>query len=204
MATARLARYSLLAILLHWAIAALVVLNIWQGLAYERAQGLAQFTLLQAHKSVGITILLLTLARLGWRLLCPPPPFPAPMRHWQRRAALCAHWGFYLLLLGLPLTGWVMVSASPTGIRTILYGAVPWPHLGFVANLPLQTRKGIEAGFVAAHARLVTLLYLLLALHIGAALKHQFWDRDGMLLRILPGRRQRDSLSAAGGRHAAH
>jgi cytochrome b561 len=91
------------------------------------------------------------------------------------------HWGFYLIMIGLPLTGWVAVSASRLNIPTILFGQIPWPHLGFAV--------GSEPAFRAAttaHEILAWLTYALLALHVGAALKHQFLDRDNILLRMLP------------------
>lgn len=179
-------RYSGVAIILHWLIAALILINIRLGLQYETLRGFAQFQTLQWHKSVGITILLLTVLRLAWRLVHPPPPFPAAMPRWQRRAALWTHRAFYAVMLGLPLTGWVIVSASPTNIRTVLYNTLPWPHLGFVHGWPLETRKAIEAGFVVLHHQLGILLYGLLSLHVAAALKHHFGNRDDTLAGILP------------------
>ena len=189
-------RYSGIAIFFHWLIAGLIATNVYLGWEYEDAHGLAQFRLLQWHKSVGITILLLSLARLAWRFYKPRPgEIPSPL--WQRAAARWTHRVLYLLVIALPLTGWIVVSASPTNIRTLLFGKVPWPHLAFVHDLSLQARKAVEAVFVVVHQQLGYILFVLLALHVAAALKHHFLDRDNTLRRILPHRRlRRGALSS--------
>ena len=179
-------RYSTVAIVLHWALAALVFANLWLGLQSNGLKGLALFNLLQLHKSIGITALLLTLARLGWRIGHPPPPHPAHMATWEKAAATATHLAFYVLILGLPLTGWIMVSASPLGLPTLLFKAVPWPHIGFVHALPLDQRKALEDLMAKVHGTLGLGAMLLIALHVGAALKHQFFNRDEVLWRIAP------------------
>lgn len=179
-------RYSSVAILLHWTLAALIVANIVIGLQSEALKGLAQFNLLQWHKSFGITVLLLTLARLAWRLVNRAPPYPAHMPAWEKTAAAATHWGFYLLMLGLPLSGWIVVSASPLNIPTLLYGTIPWPFIGFVHGLPIGERKGLEDLVGDVHETLAWAAIALLTLHVAAALKHQFWNRDVVLWRMAP------------------
>lgn len=179
-------RYSTPAIMLHWAIAALIVVNFWVGLRYADAHGLARFELLQWHKSFGFTILALSLARLAWRLAHRPPPYPEGMKAWEMRTAALVHGGFYVLMIGLPLTGWLIVSASPTNIPTLLYKTIPVPHLGFVHELSMPMRLAAEKWVGQGHAILAWTTAALLVLHIGAALKHQFLDRDGTLCRVMP------------------
>ncbi len=208
-------RYGNAAIVLHWTIAALILYNLYLGLKYaglgtlylfhipvftslpgsplvlglpyDEAQGLASFTLLQLHKSIGFTVLALSLIRLAMRLtFYPPPPEPESLHGWEKAASAVVHWGFYAIMIGLPLTGWVMVSASRTNIPTLLFDKVPFPHLGFIHSLPRPQRRMVDATFTDLHLRLVNVTFALLALHIGAALKHQFIDRDAVVGRMIP------------------
>ncbi len=179
-------RYSAPAIVLHWAIAALIVVNFVIGLRFDDLKGLALFNLMQWHKSFGVTVLALTLARLALRLVRPPPPYPAHMPGWEKAAASLVHWSFYALMLGLPITGWIIVSASPTNIPTLLYKAVPWPHIGLVHDLPMAVRKTLEEQTGDLHGRLAWGAAVLLALHVGAALRHQLFARDEVLWRMAP------------------
>ena len=176
--------YTRVAIALHWAIAALLVFEVALGLNMEDARGSTKFTVFQLHKSVGITILLLVLLRIVWRFHRRPPPLTAT--GWERALAQLVHGSFYALLLALPVSGWIVVSASKIAVPTLLYGTVPWPHLpGFAAMAAATKGVWYEAGkFV--HANLVNLLYLLVALHLTGALKHHFIDRDGELARMIP------------------
>ena len=179
-------RYSTVAILLHWTIAGLILTNIVIGLRFDGLHGLAKFSLLQWHKSFGITVLILSLGRLAWRLAHPPPPYPPQMPAWEKAAASTAHWGFYVLLIALPLTGWIIVSASPTNIPTLLYKAVPWPHIGPIHSLAMPVRKRLEGQFSDIHQYLAWTALVLLALHVAAAVKHQVWNRDLVLWRMAP------------------
>ena len=179
-------RYSTMAIVLHWTIAALIVGNIVLGLESGALKGLARFQLLQWHKSFGITVLILTLARLATRLVHRPPPHQVHMAAWERAAATAAHWGFYVLMVGIPLTGWIMVSASPLNIPTLLYKTIPWPYIGPVHALPMAARKGLDDSMGEVHEYLAWAAVALLTLHVGAALRHQFWIRDNVLWRMAP------------------
>ncbi len=167
-------------------IAGLILLNIGVGLRTQAIKGLAQFELYQLHKSIGITVLVLSIARLAWRLISPPPPHPASMTGWEKFAASVVHWGFYLVMIGLPVTGWIMVSASPYNLPTILFKAAPWPHLAFIHDLAMPQRKLIEASTTQVHELLTYLTYALLALHLGAVAKHHIVDRHNALGRMLP------------------
>jgi len=106
-------RYGWVAALLHWVVAALIVVQFaLANLAESADSAMQELAILARHKSFGITILVLASVRLGWRLGNPVPDLPARMPPWERRAARATHWAFYLLLLALPLSGWAMSSAG--------------------------------------------------------------------------------------------
>ncbi len=159
------------------------------GLPYDEAKGLASFTLLQLHKSIGFSVLGLSLIRLALRLtIYPPPPEPETLTPVEKIASAVVHWGFYAIMIGLPLTGWVMVSASRINIPTLFFNNenLPIPHIGFLHGLPRAQRGPIADSFTDIHLRMVNVTFALLFLHIGAALKHQFVDRDGVAGRMIP------------------
>lgn len=188
-------RYSAVAILLHWAIAALILANLLLGWRMGFLKGLAQFDMFQLHKSIGITVLLLSLARLGWRLRNPPPPLLAPMTLWERQIAGTTHWLFYGLMIGMPLTGWAMVSVSAYNIPTLLWKTVAWPHIGFLHALNAAGKTQVEAIGGGFHRYMAFGAVALIALHVAAALKHHFINRDGVLGRIVPGLRSTSAFS---------
>ena len=179
-------RYTRVAIAFHWAIAALVLALLGIGLAMTHADlaPMRRFQLYQWHKSVGLTVLVLSLLRLGWRAFHRPPPLPAAMPALERGAAHLAHAVLYALIIAMPLVGWALVSASPFNIPTVLYGVVPWPHLPIVTDLP--NKAAVEAGLKLVHASGAWFLIALLVLHAGAALRHHFVLRDDTLRRMLP------------------
>ncbi|MGH6958208.1 MAG: cytochrome b [Caulobacteraceae bacterium] len=183
----RLSGYSSVAIALHWTIALLMLTNIGLAWYFNTLKGLAQVAPLGLHKSIGITVLLLTLVRIGWRLANPSPPLPASMPLWERWLAKAAHLVFYGLMLGMPLSGWAMVSASPLikVYPTVLYGLVHWPALPFPG---LGSDQLHDAGklFRRTHNLLAWVAYVTIALHVLAALKHQFFDRDEVVGRMIP------------------
>jgi cytochrome b561 len=143
-----------------------------------------QYSLYQWHKSVGMTILALSVLRLAWRFLHKPPPLPAAMPAWEKRAAKAGHACLYALLIALPLSGWAVVSASPLNIPTVLYGVLPLPHLPVLAELP--DKREAESALELVHGIGGWLLVVLLAGHIGAALRHHFKMHDDVLSRMLP------------------
>jgi cytochrome b561 len=180
-------RYGLVAIALHWLIAAAILAMVVLGLVMvELAPGAAKFELYQLHKSVGITILALSLVRLGWRLVNPVPPLPAGLRAWEARLARVTHVGLYALMMLLPLSGWMMVSASVWNIPTVLYGVVPLPHLPVLATL--TDKAPVEQALKSVHGLLALSMMALFALHVAGALKHHLILRDDTLKRMLPGR----------------
>jgi cytochrome b561 len=172
---------------LHWLIALLVIGNLAGGHLLELFEDSADpgrkavgATIIFVHMGSGLTILALTLVRLGWRLGNSPPPLPAYMTRFERRAAQAVHLGFYLLLFALPFSGWAMISTSRT--------PQPLPWFGVFSLLPLPLPPGLRGLFHESHELLGWAMVALIALHIGAALKHQFLDRDNLLARMLPRR----------------
>lgn len=191
-------RYSAVAILLHWAIALLLIGQLAAGFYMHRLMHAEPnpdqqltFQLLQWHKSFGVTIFFLTLIRLGWRLTHRPPPLPAEMPGWEKFAARSVHAGFYVLLLAMPLVGWAIVSSSPfaESVQTYLFGVVHWPHLPFFEGI--ENRKEVSHQFAELHEALAFIMIGLIVLHVAAALKHQFINRDGVLGHMLPFARKR-------------
>ncbi|MDX2276305.1 MAG: cytochrome b/b6 domain-containing protein [Hyphomonadaceae bacterium] len=192
-------RYTAVAIVLHWAIAFAIVFNIvlgfWMhGAAEAGTASAAVFEAFQLHKSVGLTVLALSLVRLGWRLAHRPPPFPAHMPSWEKTVALATHWAFYALMIGLPLSGWLYVSAGWSheanrafNVPTIYFGLFQVPHLFGLAAQSADTRAAAAGAAFTAHWLLAYGAIALAALHVAAALKHQFFDRDATLARMVPG-----------------
>jgi cytochrome b561/polyisoprenoid-binding protein YceI len=197
-------RYTGVAIVLHWLIAAAIIFQIILGWRMgDEPKGPATYAIFQLHKSIGVTILLLSLARLAWRLFHRPPPHPATQARWETIASKIVHVTFYGIMIGLPLTGWIIVSTSKLTIPTVLYGAIPWPHLPFLSELAAGPKHLWNQAGVTAHHLLVWLTYGLLALHLGAVAKHQVLDRDEVLGHMAPGARPgwlepRAWLAAAG------
>lgn len=178
-------RYGLVAIGLHWTIAAAILAMIGLGLIMtELDPSPRKFALYQWHKSIGITILALSLIRLGWRLANPVPALPEGMRAWEVGLARLTHVAFYVLMLALPVSGWLMVSVSPWNIPTVLYGVVELPHLP-VAGL-VEDRKSAESWMKEVHQWLAFGLVGLLLLHVAGALKHHLIAGDDVLRRMLP------------------
>ena len=170
-------RYTRTAVVLHWLAAALVLSNFVLGpWMVELAISPQKLRLYGWHKWIGITVFLLAAARLAWRGRHPPPP-PVAMPDWQRRAAATSHALLYALMLLIPLSGWLYSSA--TGVQVVYLGLVPLPDL-------VPKDKVLAGALKATHATLNFLLAALVFLHAGAALKHHFVDRDGVLARMLP------------------
>jgi cytochrome b561 len=166
---------------LHWVGAALIFTMLGLGLIMVHA-GIAsgpKFEAYQLHKSTEFLVLAVMLARGLWRLTNSPPALPDGMRPWERRLALALHLGFYVLILGMIASGWLMVSASPLPMPT---------HLPFGFSVPNLTGPNalIEARAKFTHEVLSKLVIGAVALHVTGALKHHFIDHDGVLSRMLP------------------
>ena len=180
------ARYTSVAIFLHWimAVGILGLLIVGLTMTHATLPLMRKFHLYQLHKSIGITILLAAFVRLAWRLTHRPPPLPAHMTTNERSAAEGGHALLYILLFGLPLTGWALVSASVLNVPTLLYGHIHWPHLPFLSSLP--HKAPVEAILEGVHRYSAWFLIAVVAGHGAAALRHHFVQRDEVLRRMLP------------------
>ena len=167
--------------LLHWTIAILIVLIGIVGLVMgELPRSPKYFWVYTAHKSLGLTVLALVLVRIGWRLYAGAPrPVPGTPRL-QALLASATHGAIYLLILALPLSGWIYDSAN--ALRPFRwFGLVEVPKL-------VAPDEALAASAHGAHEWLFWLLMALVAGHAGAALYHHFIQRDATLARMLPRR----------------
>jgi len=165
------------AIALHWITAALIVANLALGVSMV---GLPisprKLSWYVVHKSIGITIFMLTSLRLAWRALRPHPA-PVAMPAWQRRAAAASHAMMYALLFAIPVSGWVYSSA--TGVQVVYLGLVPLPDL-------VARNRALGDVLQLVHVGLNMLLVAVVCLHVAAAVRHHVVDRDRVLARMLP------------------
>lgn len=165
---------------LHWAMAILIIAMLVFGTILARMEvSLTNFWLFSLHKTIGVTLLLLALLRLGWHLVSPPPPsLSAGIAPWKLTLARWSHRALYVLMLAIPLTGWIASGAS--GLDVVVFGKITLPPLASVS-------EAWEKGFFAAHSVLTKLLMAVLALHVAGALHRHFVGRDRTLRRMLTG-----------------
>jgi cytochrome b561 len=187
MTDTNLQKYDGVAMLLHWVTAVLMIVMIFfgedlmgEGEEAGEAAGAAVSTFLPSiHVSIGVTILVLTVLRLLWRVMNPPPPYPATMKPWEVTVSKVTHLLFYVLMIGLPLTGWLafpeFLRETPAMSGVTVFGLFPLP----VA--PAFGEFGGEVHEIGSNAAMV-----LVILHVLAALKHQFIDHDTILRRMSP------------------
>ena len=170
--------YSPTARVLHWGMALLIIGLLGLGF-YMKDLPLSpdKLQLYSWHKWAGVTAFLLALARVGWRTVHRPPPLPESMPAVARIAAGAAHLLLYLLMLAIPLSGWLMSSAK--GFQTVWFGVLPLPDL-------IAKDRELGEALARLHGALNLALVALLAAHVGAVLKHRFVDRDDVLARMLP------------------
>jgi|SRR5688572_20185352 cytochrome b561 len=171
-------RYTTTAVVFHWLIFLLIACGFSLAL-YMQGLPLSPQKLkyISWHKWIGVTIFALALARLGWRLMRPPPPLPASIPAWQRSVAGATHILLYLLVIVIPISGWLMSSAL--GVPTVYLGILQLPS-------PLARDKELGELLKSAHAFLNYTMLALVIMHVAAALKHHVMDRDDVLARMLP------------------
>lgn len=185
-------RYSTVAMIFHWVLAVLLVGMVFFGWQADDARqalraGDSSVTISDVrfmfnwHKTVGLLVLVLSLARLGWRLSHKAPPLPDGMKPWEKTIATATHWAFYALMVGLPMGGWIAASTSSGADAGQLFN---------MASLPIPALMGPNeavheaVGFM--HSKGAWALLILLGLHVLAGLKHHFVDRDNVLTRMIP------------------
>lgn len=170
--------YTTIAIALHWLIALGIFGAFSLGLyMHELPLSPTKLKLYSYHKWTGVTIFLLGLIRLTWRATHPAPPLPDHMPQWQRVSAHATHLLLYVLLVAIPLTGWLMSSAK--GFQTVWFGVLPLPDM-------LDKNKELGDTLALVHKSLNFSMAALVIAHVGAAVKHHVVDHDGILARMLP------------------
>lgn len=172
------ARYTRTAIALHWLIFVLIAcgftLAVYMVDLPLSPQKLKYFSW---HKWIGVTVFLTALVRVGWRLTHPAPSLPATMPPWEQRAAAVSHAALYVLIVIIPITGWLYSSA--TGVPTVYLGLVQLPDL-------VPKDKPLAEQLKLVHISLNYTMFVIVCFHAAAALKHHFVDRDEVLSRMVP------------------
>jgi cytochrome b561 len=186
--SAPVARYNRTAMVLHWLVASLLLINIVVGLKGASAEGPGARQIIDLHKSLGLTVLGLVILRILWRLAHKPPPMPRAYPKVERLGAHAAHLALYAVMVLLPLTGYIHDSAWK-GAAThpiVLYGLIPFPRIGFIEAMAPAVKENLHSFFYAWHVWLGYALYALVALHLLGVAKHHAIDHEEELQRMLP------------------
>ncbi|MEY3978921.1 MAG: hypothetical protein RLZZ375_350 [Pseudomonadota bacterium] len=166
---------------LHWLVALIIIgLFVLGQYMSDLSMSPRKLQLYSWHKWFGVTVFLLVLVRLGWRLTHQPPRLPAQMPKLQQLASHVGHTALYGLMLAIPISGWLMSSAK--GYQTVWFGVLPIPDL-------LGKDKLLGDLLAELHGALNGVLIFIVVIHVIAALKHHFIDRDDVLKRMLPSRK---------------
>lgn len=171
-------RYNSVAMILHWLIFILLAIEVYIGWTHDSLPKDQIGAAMGMHKSIGLSVLILSLFRLAWRVMNPPPPYPASMSRRDKIIMTATHHTFYLLMIGIPLAGWIMTSVGTRPL--VFFGLFDFP------KLPLSGMKDIGQAAGFAHGKLVWLGIILLILHVAAAIKHQLVDKDNIMARMIP------------------
>ena len=166
-------RYNSGARTFHAVIAVLVIANIVLGIGHDAFKGTAFG--IPLHKSIGLTVLFLSIARVGWRFTWKTSPYDPALKPLDLKLAKAVHGIFYALIVIIPLTGWIMVSA---GERPLAWFGIPFPKLAVEKGSALA-EIGHEGHEILGFAMLA-----LVVLHIAAALRHHFMLKDGVMRRM--------------------
>lgn len=177
--------------LIHWVMAFMILAMLIFGTIMAGTNDLiAKFEMVQTHKSMGFTVFTLAIIRVLWRWMSlATPQLPDTMPRWQVAASHASHHLLYILIIAIPLSGWLMVTSSPLNdadaypmqVKNMVWGLFEMPDLFATGS------EALSKTFSWAHWGLTRLLMLILAVHVLAALKHQFVDRDGLLMRMIRG-----------------
>lgn len=200
-------RYTRVAVILHWLIALLILFNLAVGPFMEGLPRNLRPVIVGWHVSSGITVFALTMVRIGWRLFHPPPPALPGATWWEARLAKAVHILLYGLMIAMPLTDWMLISAnpppgvvagppSPRGRPPVIWGLIRIPLIAPIQQIGataegVATQKKLHDDFVRAHALSGFTMMALVALHILGALKHELLDGRELRRMTLPSRRRR-------------
>lgn len=178
--TTSAARYSRGAIALHWIIALLIVLNFALAWISEDLPKEDRAALIGNHKAIGITILVLTVVRILWRLRHRAPPLVETLKAWEAALSRVVHVLLYGLMLAIPLAGWAMSSSFSKGGPVDMFGLFGFPAL------PVGHDNATQGLYHELHEITATLMLVLFIVHVGAALKHHMIDKDATMRRMVP------------------
>lgn len=186
-------RYSNVAVAIHWITAFVVLAQVVIGFAFAEfmEKGPELSYVFAWHKTLGALILVLTLVRLAYRLMNPPPPFPPGPPGWRKTAALLNQYAFYFLLIILPVTGLVAVSEMSKGGTTNLVGGISIPVIPGISKSASEISGDL-------HVVLVYITIALLAVHVAAALFQQFIEHDPVAARMPPFQAEKDKTVVIG------
>ena len=181
-------RYSRPAIALHWIIAFCILFNVMLAWLWPFLPDAKVRPAIDWHKSIGILVLGLAILRLLWRVGHRPPPLPTGFQRWETRLSGFTHVLLYVIMFGLPLSGWIMDSAwkDAASHPMIFMNQFEWPRIDFIMALDPATKLTIHDGAGAAHGVMAKLLYVLFALHVAGAAKHQWFDKEPLMQRMWP------------------
>jgi cytochrome b561 len=178
--------YTKTAILLHWVIALMILAQLGVGLVMGEKDMWApeiQGQLYGFHKALGMLVIVLTVARIVWRFINPPPALPSGMKIWEIFAVKITHGLFYILLLAIPLSGWALVTAAGRGPIDI-FGVFAWPDMPVLSTM--ANKGDLREAISETHELMAYGMMALMGLHIAAGLKHHFINKDNVLTRMLP------------------
>ena len=180
-------RYTSVAVALHWLIALMILVSFSVGLYMaDLSLSPTKLRLYSWHKWAGVTIFALVLIRCLWCLTHAAPPLTGAMPRWQRTAAKASHYLLYALMIAIPLSGWLMSSAK--GFQTVYFGVLPIPDL-------LEKNESLGETLNLLHTSLNYTMIVVVIAHAAGALKHHFIDKDDILRRMLPARKNVSSQS---------
>ena len=168
-------RYNNVARALHWMIAILILFNLFLGFAHDALP--REWKVMPVHKSIGLTVLALTLLRILWRLTHRAPPLPAEMPVWEKGMAHATHFAFHAFMLAMPLTGWIMSSAGNRPLN--------WFFLFDIPKFAVSKDDAIVGVSGEAHEIMGFVWAALIIVHILAALRHHFILKDNVLRRMI-------------------
>jgi len=185
--------YNTVAVTMHWLIAGLVILMFFFGLyAASQADALREghgnlsyvVMIFNWHKTTGLLVLLLALLRLAWRLIHKAPPLPDDMGKFELFLTKFVHVAFYVLIIGVPLIGWIMISSAESGSYFFNNHAWQIPEIW-------PNSREVHETMEELHELAAWSIMILLVLHVGGALKHHFINRDNLMTRMMPWLKQR-------------
>jgi cytochrome b561 len=179
-------KYSGVAVLLHWIIAVLIIVNLVLSHMTEMIPEESIRFAIDTHKSIGITVLGLVLMRILWRVTHKPPPPAEGLKSWERQLSRFTHGILYFLMVAMPLTGWMHDSAwkAAPEIPMRWFGLFEWPRISAIMTMEPEAKEQAHGILGDWHENMGYVLIALVLLHIAGALKHQFFDGEPLLQRM--------------------